>query len=41
MYIFADETGDLGFNFQKSKTSKFFTIAALVCEDIRTVRAYI
>lgn len=38
MYVFIDETGDLGFDFQKSKTSKFFTIAALVCEDAKSAK---
>ena len=28
-YIFMDESGDLGFNFSKSKTSQFFVIALL------------
>ena len=28
-YIFLDESGDLGFNFQKRKTSKFFIITCL------------
>ena len=32
MYIFLDESGDLGFNFDNSKTTKFFAITLLVCE---------
>lgn len=28
-YIFLDESGDLGFNFKKAKTSKYFTITLL------------
>lgn len=28
-YIFLDESGDLGFNFKKSKTSKYFVITLL------------
>jgi Protein of unknown function (DUF3800) len=37
MYIFIDESGDLGFDFSKSGTSKSFTIALLV---IQTEQAY-
>ena len=33
MYIFIDESGDLGFDFKKLGTSKKFTIALLVCES--------
>ena len=33
MYIFLDESGDLGFDFEKSKTTKQFVISLLVCED--------
>ena len=32
MYIFLDESGDLGFNFDNKKTSKFFVITLLACE---------
>jgi len=38
MYVFIDETGDLGFDFQKRKTSKFFTLAALVCKDEQSIK---
>ena len=31
-YIFMDESGDLGFDFRKSKTSKFFIVTFLFCE---------
>ena len=31
--IFIDETGDLGFDFQKIRTQPFFIIGALVCKD--------
>lgn len=33
MYIFLDESGDLGFDFSKSKTSRHFVITLLVCHD--------
>lgn len=33
MYIFLDESGDLGFDFEKSKTSRQFVISLLVCQD--------
>lgn len=32
-YIFLDESGDLGFNFKKKKTSKFFVVTFLFVED--------
>jgi len=34
-YIFLDESGDLGFNFSKSKTSRFFIISVLFIHDKR------
>lgn len=37
MFIFLDESGDLGFDFNKAGTSQTFTIALLVCER-QTVR---
>ena len=33
MYIYLDESGDLGFDFQKRKTSKKFVITLLVCSS--------
>lgn len=33
MFIFLDESGDLGFDFTKPKTSRFFVITLLVCHD--------
>lgn len=33
MYIFLDESGDLGFDFAKAKTSRHFVISLLVCQD--------
>lgn len=33
MYIFLDESGDLGFDFAKGKTSRHFVISLLVCQD--------
>jgi len=32
-YIFLDESGNLGFNFEKKKTSKFFVIALLFVKN--------
>ncbi len=32
-YIFLDESGDLGFNFEKKKTSKYFIITFLFARD--------
>lgn len=34
-YIFLDESGDLGFDFKKKKTSKFFVITFLFSRDKR------
>ncbi len=36
-YIFLDESGDLGFNFRKKKTSKFFIITCLFTRNKRAV----
>ncbi len=36
-YIFLDESGDLGFNFKKRKTSKFFVITFLFAKDKRVL----
>ena len=33
MIIFLDESGDLGFDFQKKKSSNFFVITLLVCHN--------
>jgi hypothetical protein len=33
MYIFLDESGDLGFDFGKARTSRHFVISLLVCRD--------
>ena len=33
MIIYLDESGDLGFDFAKSRTSKKFVITLLVCDD--------
>lgn len=38
MYIFLDESGDLGFDFKKSKTSKFFVMTLLVCNSQSTIK---
>jgi len=36
-YIFLDESGDLGFDFKKKKTSKFFVITFLFAKDKKVV----
>ena len=36
-YIFLDESGDLGFDFQKKKTSKVFVITCLFVENKRSM----
>ncbi len=36
-YIFLDESGDLGFDFSKKKTSQFFIIACVFVENKRPV----
>jgi len=33
MFIYLDESGDLGFDFSKSKTTKKFVITLLVCDN--------
>ncbi len=38
-YIFMDESGDLGFDFTKQKTSKHFVVTFLFVPDERTMRA--
>ncbi len=32
-YIFIDESGDLGFNFKKNKTSKYFIVTFILSKD--------
>ncbi|MGQ3685948.1 MAG: DUF3800 domain-containing protein [Candidatus Loosdrechtia sp.] len=36
MFIFLDESGDLGFDFKKRKTTKKFVITLLVCVSDET-----
>jgi len=36
-YIFLDESGDLGFNFEKKKTSKIFVITLLFTDNKRPI----
>jgi arsenate reductase-like glutaredoxin family protein len=36
-YIFLDESGDLGFNFKKKKTSKYFVITCLFVKEVRPI----
>lgn len=33
MFVFLDESGDLGFNWSKKGTSKYFTVTVLICKD--------
>ncbi len=40
-YIFLDESGDLGFDFKKKKTSKFFLVTVLFVEKKRPVEKLI
>ncbi len=34
MFIFLDESGDLGFDFQNKKSSRYFAITLLVCHSV-------
>ena len=36
-YIFLDESGDLGFDLSKGKTSKFFVITFLFCDSKKPI----
>lgn len=40
-YIFLDESGDLGFNFNKKKTSKFFVVTLLFINNKRPIEKII
>ncbi|KKP87455.1 MAG: hypothetical protein UR90_C0004G0002 [Parcubacteria group bacterium GW2011_GWC1_35_8] len=40
-YIFMDESGDLGFNFKKKKTSKYFVIAFLFIKNKKPIERII
>ena len=40
MLIYLDESGDLGFDFSKSGTSKYFTITLLVCNGQKQSKAF-
>ncbi len=40
-YIFLDESGDLGFNFKKKRTSKYFVVTVLFVEHKRVVEKLI
>lgn len=37
MFIFLDESGDLGFNFANKTSSHYFVITLLICHDKGTV----
>ena len=36
MFIYLDESGDLGFDWTKAKTSRYFVITLLVCDGKHT-----
>jgi len=38
MYIFLDESGDLGFDFTKNKTSKFFVMTLLISKNQHSIK---
>lgn len=38
MYLFFDESGDLGFNFTKTRTSKYFVMTLLIVNDLNSVK---
>jgi len=40
MFIYLDESGDLGFDFGKRKTTKKFVITLLVCQSQNTVKEF-
>ena len=40
-FIFLDESGDLGFDFSKNKTSEFFVITCLFVKDKRPIEKII
>lgn len=40
MFIYLDESGDLGFDFNKSKTTKKFVITLLVCDGRNASKAF-
>ncbi len=40
MFIYLDESGDLGFDFGKQKTTKKFVITLLVCHSHNTVKEF-
>lgn len=40
-YIFLDESGDLGFNFKKKKTSRYFVITLLFVKDKKPIEKII
>jgi hypothetical protein len=39
MYIYLDESGDLGFDFSKKGTSEKFTLTLLVCDSLQAKKA--
>lgn len=37
LFVYLDESGDLGFNFDNKGTPRYFIITLLVCDNKRTV----
>ena len=40
MYIYLDESGDLGFDFSRKKTTNFFVVTLLVCENQDAIKEF-
>jgi hypothetical protein len=40
MYIYLDESGNLGFDFSKKGTSEKFTLTLLVCDSLQAKKAF-
>ncbi len=40
MFIYLDESGDLGFDWTKAKTSRFFVITLLVCDGNQVQKGF-
>jgi len=40
-YVYFDESGDLGFDFSKEKTSRHFVVAMLFCHDSKKIEKFV
>lgn len=40
MFIYLDESGDLGFDWNKAGTSRYFTITLLVCDSVAVMQEF-